>query len=58
MVKAKEPPRRAHVEDPLTKDERAEIKRLIDEWVSTSNSVGMAAPAWRRLRPALQIRDG
>ena len=39
VTPAKEPARRTHVEQPLTKEQRSEIKSLINDWVSTSNLV-------------------
>lgn len=40
VVKSKEPPRRTEVKEPLTKEQREEIRKLVTEWVTTSNLVG------------------
>jgi hypothetical protein len=40
VVRQKEPPKRTVVNNPLTKEQRDQLKELIAEWVTTANLVG------------------
>ena len=40
VIKKKEPPKRTVINDPLTKEQREELRALVNEWVITANLVG------------------